>query len=194
VIFDEVFTAFGRTGKMFAYQNLELVPDVICFSKGITAGFLPFGLVACVEKIYNAFYADDVSKAFLHSHSYACNPISCAVAVASLELFAMNKTMQQVVRINKCYLALLPSFEAKLAGKIEKLRVMGGVFAFDVKLGDSQYGSSFSRQFKFKAFEKGLILRPIGNTVYMVPPYCISDEEIETSLNKIVEIVDWFVE
>jgi adenosylmethionine-8-amino-7-oxononanoate aminotransferase len=194
VIFDEVFTAFGRTGKMFAYQHLDFAPDIICFSKGITAGFLPFGLVCCVEEIYNAFYADDVSKAFLHSHSYACNPISCACAVASLELFAQNNLMQEVQRISDCYLKLLPSFEAKLAGKIANPRVMGCVFAFDVKLGDSQYGSSFSRQFKFKAFEKGLILRPLGNTVYIVPPYCITNEQIESALGLIAGLVVGLVE
>ncbi len=97
--------------------------------------------------------------------------------------------MQEVQRISDCYLKLLPSFEAKLAGKIANPRVMGCVFAFDVKLGDSQYGSSFSRQFKFKAFEKGLILRPVGNTVYIVPPYCITNEQIESAFGLIAGLV-----
>lgn len=174
LIFDEVMTGFGRTGKMFAYQHLDHVPDIIALSKGITGGMLPLGLTIATGAIYEAFYSDKISKAFLHGHSYTANPIVCAAANAAIGLFT-DDTFKKIAQIENWYKRYIVDLT-----NIEKIRIMGNICAFDVKNVDTKYGSNFSKEFKKKSFKAGFIIRPLGNTVYLIPPFCIKEEDVKS--------------
>jgi adenosylmethionine-8-amino-7-oxononanoate aminotransferase len=177
VIFDEVMTGFGRTGKMFAYNHISSVPDIVCLSKAITGGFFPLGITACNLKIYQAFYDDtDFSKTFLHGHSYTANPIICAAASASIGLIDIAR----VNTINHWYSQLLVELQ-NLTDVVEKIRTIGIIFAFDVK--ESFYkrkfscADSFARSFKERLLQRKIIIRPLGNTIYILLPYCITNSQ-----------------
>ena len=176
LIFDEVMTGFARTGKMFGYEHLNIIPDIICLSKGITGGFLPLGMTIVTDKIYQSFCSQEVSKTFLHGHSYTGNPISCAAAVASLKLFN-NKTFQKIENLSKIYYKNIN--ELMITKKFEKFRILGSICAFDYINHNKEYNSNLSRNLKKLFLENGFILRPLGNTVYLLPPYCISNKDIE---------------
>jgi adenosylmethionine-8-amino-7-oxononanoate aminotransferase len=178
LIFDEVMTGFGKTGKMFAYEHLDnFIPDIVCVSKSITGGFLPLGVNFIKEEIYDAFYSDDVNKAFLHGHSYTANPIACSAACASIDLFN-DEVFLKIKQIEDCYKANV----LNLGNKIEKVRIKGLICAFDVKNQDSTYGNDFSRNFKEKAKEQGFLIRPLGNTIYLLPPFCVETADVKTFL------------
>ncbi|MDR1333799.1 MAG: adenosylmethionine--8-amino-7-oxononanoate transaminase [Holosporaceae bacterium] len=166
VIFDEVMTGFYRTGKMFALNHCCVVPDLICLSKGITGGFLPLALTIASEKIYEAFLSNDGSKTFLHGHSYTANPIACAAACKSLEILLREETLKRIEEIANFHKA--HSFPRAL-----KRRSIGTMTAFDV---DSKAKADFVVA---NAFKNGIFLRPLGNTIYLFPPYCVSDADLE---------------
>ncbi|MDR2158321.1 MAG: adenosylmethionine--8-amino-7-oxononanoate transaminase [Holosporaceae bacterium] len=165
VIFDEVLTGFFRTGKMFAMDHVKVIPDFICLSKGITGGFLPLALTVASEKIYDAFLSVDGKKTFLHGHSYTANPIACAAARKSLEILLRQETVNRIGDIAKIHRNLtIP--------KAAKRRNIGVVAAFDA---DSE---ETANRVVGKAWENGIFLRPLGRTLYLFPPYCISDEDL----------------
>jgi adenosylmethionine-8-amino-7-oxononanoate aminotransferase len=176
VIFDEVMTGFYRTGKMFAMDHTNVTPDFICLSKGITGGFLPLGMTVTTEKVYDAFLWDDPHKAFIHGHSYTANPISCAAANKSLEILLRRETVENIGMISK--------FHRKAIFKnVHRRRILGTVSAFDID-------SSAQRNHLIEsAFQKGVFLRPLGNTIYFLPPYCITEEE----LDKVHTIINEFL-
>lgn len=186
VIFDEVMTGFYRTGKMFAYEYLNDIPDIICLSKGITGGFLPLGLTACQMHIYDAFYSKNTSDAFLHGHSYTANPIVCAAAAESIKLCKAIETRNQINMIQNVYESYIETL--RNIEKIEKIRTIGTILAFDLKV-QAEYGSDLSKQLKAKFLEKNLAMRPLGNTVYIMPPYCISKEMLSESIEMIVDVI-----
>lgn len=184
-IADEVMTGFGRTGKLFATGYLKNQPDIICLSKGITGGFLPLGLTACSKNIYNAFYSNDRTKTFFHGHSYTANPLACAAANASLDLMEKKAFRQSLKRITASHL----EFGNELSGnkKVENIRVTGTILAFDVKTGD---GTSYLNKARNRIYdffiERGVLLRPLGNTIYLMPPYCITDNELKEIQNSVL--------
>lgn len=188
VVADEVFTGFGRTGKMFACDYLHEQPDIVCVSKGITGGFLPLGITACRAFIYEAFYSDDKHKALYHGHSYTANPIACAAANASLDLFDDN-TMKNIERIAQAHLRFVPCIEK---GKnIRNVRCRGTILAVEFETGsDASYYSAIRDKLYAYFIKKGLLMRPLGNVVYLVPPYCISDEELAAAYDAIRELSD----
>ncbi len=175
VIYDEIMTGFYRTGELFACLKSETIPDIICLSKGLTGGFLPLSVTVCHETIYQAFLGSDYTKALGHSHSYSANPLGCAAALASLVLLQRDKTIEQVKLIEQIHREEL----ANLADctRIEKIRFCGTIAAFDLVL-PADYGSSASVKLRERFLKHGLIIRPLGNIVYILPPYCISEDDL----------------
>ncbi len=186
VIFDEVMTGFGRLGKMFAYEHLISRPDIICLAKGITGGFLPMAVTVCNDTVYEAFLSDSITQAFVHGHSYTANPLGCAAGIASLTLFAEEGTLEKIAVLEevqrKCSLALLET------GLITKLRLQGTIAAFEPKM-EATYGSDTSRYLRQLFLNEGLILRPLGNVIYILPPYCITPDELALAYKKITRVL-----
>ena len=180
VIFDEVMTGFGRTGTMFAQEQLppDARPDITCLAKGLSGGFLPMGATLCSEELFAQFLGDNFSAAFAHGHSYTANPIAAAAANASLDIFAEENTLARVAKIGEIHRKYLP--KTKQFGA-SRLRQLGAIAAFDVLL-DSERGSEYGGRWSLavkKAFRsKGLLLRPVANTIYLLPPYAISADQL----------------
>ena len=166
VIFDEVFTGFYRTGRFFAMDHLSEKPDIVCLSKALTGGFLPLSLTITTDEIYDAFLSDDPKKALIHGHSYTGNPIACTAACKSLEIFMRPATRQKVASIKQFYHS--QSLEC-----VTKRRTCGLIDAFDV--GSPQTAKRLVRNL----FEHGIFMRPLGSTLYVLPPLCITTEDLE---------------
>lgn len=184
VIFDEVMTGFGRTGSFFAYQETGFVPDLICLSKGITGGILPLAVTIASNDLFDSFLGNDFSRALAHGHSYTANPVACAAALASLDLHESTGSLDQVARINRCmarHLNLLASHP-----KIEKTRLLGGIAAFDLAGMASGYSAGSGRELAMALQEQGVLLRPVGNVIYLMPPYCITDDQIDRAFEAIL--------
>ncbi len=177
VIFDEVATGFGRTGKMFAFEHIGLAPDIICLSKGLTSGYMPLAVTAVSEALFAQFSGPDFTKALAHGHSFTGNPLACAVALRSLQLFDEEDTMHRVQEIQQRHLALVPTLKAH--PRIEKIRVLGSILAFDLKGGRAGYKSSESLFLRDWYLSHGLNIRPYGKTIYLMPPYCITDTQLD---------------
>jgi adenosylmethionine-8-amino-7-oxononanoate aminotransferase len=172
LICDEIAVGCGRTGTFFAHEQANIRPDLMCLSKGISGGYLPLSIVLSSDTIYNAFLDDSVARAFLHSHSYTGNPLACRAALATLDIFAQD----DVIAVNRQKAQKIAAALAPLADhlQVKHLRQRGMIAAFDVTT-DAPY---FSRKFYRAALDNSVLLRPIGNTVYLMPPYIVSDEEI----------------
>ncbi len=177
LICDEIAVGCGRTGTFFAHEQAAndgnpIRPDLMCLSKGISGGYLPLSIVLCSDTIYAAFLDDSVARAFLHSHSYTGNPLACRAALATLDIFEQDK----VLAANRAKARAIGAALAPLAEhpQVRHLRQRGMIAAFDVATDDAY----FSRKFYRAALDNGVLLRPIGNTVYLMPPYIVSDDEI----------------
>jgi len=172
LIADEIAVGFGRTGTMFACEQADIKPDFICLSKGITGGYLPLSAVLTTDQVYSAFYDDTVSRGFLHSHSYTGNPLACAAALATLDIFETDA----VIAANQQKSAYLNEKMRTLTKfPIKHLRQKGMIAAFEVDTEDNGFAQTFYKN----ALKKGLLLRPIGKTVYFMPPYTINETEID---------------
>lgn len=186
LIADEVFTGFGRTGKPFACDHVATQPDVMCFSKGLTGGTMAFGLTTCTQQIYNAFLSDDKHKTLFHGHSYTANPVACAAALASLDLFLDSATSENIDRIARSHAAFTERI--KDHPKIKTTRQTGTILAMEWETGDGTSYFSTLRDTLYQYFlAAGIILRPLGNILYILPPYCITDEELAYIYRKIEE-------
>lgn len=184
MIADEVFTGFGRTGRMFACEHAKVTPDIICLSKGLTAGYLPMGATVATDTVFEAFLSEDQQKAFFHGHSYTANPLGCAVGLASLDIFRDEDVLTRIAEL-----------EAQLRTGFERLRelpvvgdvrVIGGVGA--VELADPEEGARgyFDQRGPRLAdafLRRDLLIRPLGNVVYFMPPYVITEEETDHALD-----------
>ena len=176
LIADEVFTGFGRTGRMFACELADIVPDVMCLSKGLTGGFLPLAVTICREEVYQAFYSQDRLRAFFHGHSYSGNPLGCAAAIASLNIFETEPVFERIAAIECIHRERLAGFRNHPA--VDDVRMLGTVAALELRAADPGYLSNLrSRLYRF-FIDHGVLLRPLGNVVYTVPPYVISDDEL----------------
>jgi adenosylmethionine---8-amino-7-oxononanoate aminotransferase len=191
-IADEVMTGFGRTGKMFASEYMEQQPDIVCLSKGLTGGTLPLGATACNEKIYEAFYEEDRLKTFFHGHSFTANPIACTAALASLDLLQKEECYWQTKMISASHSEFLNGRLNEVSGKIKNRRRLGTILAFEVETGKDGYLNNISREITDMALKKGVYLRPLGNTVYIMPPYCISQQQLAKVYEVLLEIVSGF--
>ncbi|WP_343559604.1 adenosylmethionine--8-amino-7-oxononanoate transaminase [Kiloniella sp. b19] len=177
VIFDEVMTGFGRTGSNFACEKIGVVPDIICLSKGLTAGFLPLSVTVAREEIYREFLGESFDRAFCHGHSFTANPLGCAAALASMELLQSEEVRQSFKRIEKAHdrgLDYLRDLKQTTAH-----RICGTIGAFDAVVDDGGYTSSLGNDLKRWFWDRNMLLRPLGNVVYQLPPYVITDEQID---------------
>ena len=177
MILDEIAVGCGRTGTFFACEQAGVWPDFLCLSKGISGGYLPLSLVLTRDEVYQAFYSTDVRRGFLHSHSYTGNPLACRAALATLAIFreddVLNRNRTRSGRLTAA-LAPLASHE-----RVKNFRQRGMIWAFDAVEPDAERASTFSRRFFSTALENELLLRPIGRTVYLMPPYVLTDDEID---------------
>lgn len=176
VIFDEVMTGFGRTGPRFACEAVGAAPDVICLSKGLTAGFLPMAVTVCSERLYEAFLDARFEKAFAHGHSYTANPLGCAAGLASLDLLIGEETTDRRTRIAASHQAGLARLSASRG--LTRLRQCGTVAAMTLPAPDAGYTAAIGPRCAAFFLERGLLVRPIGNELYFLPPYCTSDDEL----------------
>ena len=176
VIFDEVAVGFGRSGSLFACQKIGVTPDLICLSKGLTAGYMPLSVTISRDYIYDAFLGDTPETAFLHGHSFTANPLACAVALESLNIFEREKTLNKIAKIEKSHQQFLAHF--KQHKLITKPRCMGSILAFNLPDIDG-YKSIQSETLRKYYLKQGLNIRPIGSTIYMMPPYCITQAQLD---------------
>ena len=177
MIDDEVFTGFGRTGKPFACNYVSEQPDMMCFSKGITGGTMAFGLTTCTKQIYDAFLSEDKLKTLFHGHSYTANPIACAASLASMDLFLAPETARNIARI----VAAHQQFAGQIRRhpKIKNIRQTGTILAMEWQTGEgTSYFSSLRDRLYHYFLNAGIVLRPLGNVIYILPPYCITDEQL----------------
>jgi adenosylmethionine-8-amino-7-oxononanoate aminotransferase len=188
-IADEVMTGFGRTGKMFSIDHLSVSPDIICLSKGITGGSLPIGITVTKQKMFDAFLDEDTTKALLHGHSYTGNALCCAAVSASLDLFEKDFTWDGVNRISEGNLKFIDKI--KDHPKIKTVRTLGTIMAFEIEIGE---GSSYFSNVKAEAIaffkKKGILLRPLGNVVFLNPPYTITQEDLDLVYSEMINFIE----
>jgi adenosylmethionine-8-amino-7-oxononanoate aminotransferase len=176
-IADEVFTGFGRTGKYFASNHLSEDPDIMCLSKALTGGFLPLGLTAVSQEVYNGFYSDEPSHTFLHGHSYTGNPLACCAANASLDLFENDNVWKRISSIEQSFIEF--TSEISSFNNVRAVRSLGAIAVIEIEGGGkSSYFNTIGKKFYNELLKEGVILRPLGNTIVVVPPYCIEDDQL----------------
>ena len=189
MIADEVFTGFGRTGKPFACNHVTEQPDIMCFSKGLTGGTMALGLTTCTLAIYEAFLSTDKLKTLFHGHSFTANPVACSSALASMDLFLDEKTNISIKRIENAH----AEFAAKIKNhpKIKTIRQTGTIVAMEWETGNNTSYFSSLRDTLYNYFlDAGIILRPLGNIIYILPPYCITDAELAYIYSKIEQALN----
>jgi adenosylmethionine-8-amino-7-oxononanoate aminotransferase len=177
-IADEVMTGFGKTGKTFASDYLENKPDMMCLSKALTGGTIPMAITTFTQEIFDGFLDEDVNKAFFHGHTFTANPTGCAAALASISLLQTDEIQQNIQTVNQSHLA----FQSKIKNhpKVKTTRVLGVIFALEIKTEtqESYYGTMRNKLYNF-FIENGVILRPVGNIVYILPPYIITENQLQ---------------
>jgi adenosylmethionine---8-amino-7-oxononanoate aminotransferase len=191
LIADEVFTGFGRTGEDFACSKALIVPDIICLSKALTGGYLPLGLSICTEEIYSAFYSDSRLKTFFHGHSFTANPLACTAALASLQVYKKENRLNDVKYLNLRYKRDLLESDLIENSLIEDIRIMGAIAVIEFKNQGSEREAYLNEigPLLYKAFlERNILLRPLGNTLYFLPPYTISVDSLDYCLKTIKEV------
>jgi len=189
MIADEVMTGFGRTGKAFACSHVSEQPDIMCFSKGLTGGTMALGLTTCTQQIFDAFLSDDRLKTLFHGHSFTANPVACAAALASLDVFLENATIKNIERIESSH----REFAGRIKNhpKIKTTRQTGTILAMEWETGDDTSYFSTLRDTLYKFFlAAGIILRPLGNIIYILPPYCITNDELHYIYSKIEQALE----
>ena len=184
LIADEIMTGFGRTGTLFACEQADIAPDFLCLSKGITGGYLPLSCVLATDAVFDAFYDDDVARGFLHSHSYTGNALACRAALAVLDIFRDD----DVIAVNRERASRWRNIASPIAAHrcVRNFRQCGMIIAFDVE----NERDDFARWFAKAALDGEMLLRPIGNTVYFMPPYVVSDDEMRWLVERTAAILD----
>ena len=177
-IADEVMTGFGRTGRLFSCEILQNKPDIFCLSKGLTGGTMPLGVTTCNAKIFDAFLSDDKLKTLYHGHSFTANPVACAAALASMDILLSPETLPNITRICARHAAF--ASQIKDHPKLKEVRQTGTILVMEWEAGeDSSYLSGLRNRLYNYFLEKGIILRPLGNILYILPPYVISDSDLD---------------
>jgi adenosylmethionine-8-amino-7-oxononanoate aminotransferase len=190
-IADEVMTGFGRTGKLFASEHCTEQPDMICLSKGITGGVMALGATTCTEKIIDAFRSSEPSKTFYHGHSFTANPLACAAALASLDLLLQKDCIKAISKIEQAHI----QFESKVAKHkaLKNVRTLGTILALEINnQEESSYFNSIAKDVYNFFMQKNILLRPLGNVLYVMPPYIITQEELETVYTAIEDFLETF--
>ncbi len=180
---DEVMTGFGKTGTYFASEHLTNLPDIICMAKSLTGGMTPMAITSCSQVIYEAFLSDELAKGFFHGHTYSANPIACQAALASIELLQTEEIQSNIKRISASH----KEFDTRMKNhpKVAETRQLGIIYAMDLDIKMERYGDLRFKLFNF-FMEKGVCLRPLGNTIYILAPFVITDKQ----LNKIYSVIE----
>lgn len=189
LVADEVMTGFGKTGKNFASEYLQTQPDIICMSKALTAGLLPMGATSCSQQIFDAFYSEDISKGLFHGHTYTANPLACTAALAGIELLTSEEMQANIDGVMKSHEAFAKRIEKH--PKVTNSRQLGIIYAFELDVEMERYGNLRNRLFKH-FMDRGVYLRPLGNTIYISAPFVISGEELEKIYSSIEEALEIF--
>ena len=186
VIADEVLTGFGRTGSLFAFQKANIVPDLVAISKGLTGGFLPMGITLAKEEIFEKFISNSPLKTFWHGHSFTANPLGCAAANASLDL--LEHKPEKYLTFEYRYLPYVNKI--KKLSYVKNIRICGTIAAFELKVEkNSGYFNDIGKKIKALAIKNGLFIRPLGNVIYLLPPLCITEQQLEKSFEIIYQIL-----
>jgi len=183
LIDDEIAVGFGRTGKMFAFEHANIKPDFICLSKGLTGGYLPLSAVLTTDEIYMAFYENKIEKGFLHSHSYTGNPLACSAALGTLSYFEGHDVINQN---NKTSAYISERMKILATLPISNARNIGMIWAFDLE----EVTKKTLKKISMKAINRGLLIRPIGQTIYFMPPYVINHDEIDFMIDTTLEVIE----
>jgi adenosylmethionine-8-amino-7-oxononanoate aminotransferase len=192
MIADEVLTGFGRTGRMFACDHAAVSPDIICLSKALTGGYLPLGATVTTEAVYDAFLSDDRTKTFFHGHSFTANPLACAVALASLDLFDETESLQRVHNLERWLRdGLVPLASLPVVGEV---RILGGVGVVELitermETAAAAYLDQIGPRLARAFLDRGLLLRPLGNVLYFMPPYIVTESETAWAIEQIHEVL-----
>ncbi|MCG9898951.1 MAG: adenosylmethionine--8-amino-7-oxononanoate transaminase [Hydrotalea sp.] len=189
---DEVMTGFGRTGTLFASEHYHKKPDIICLSKGLTGGTMALGVTACNNRIYNAFVDDDKRKTFFHGHSFTANPLACTAALASLDLLQQQSAIERIEWLCN-EVAIFAKELINLNLQIQNVRVVGTVLAFEMQDVTKTYLHQIAQPFTKACLDRGVYIRPLGNTVYIMPPYSVTESEFEKIKSVILEVIKLFV-
>lgn len=186
-IADEVMTGFGKTGKYFASDYIETKPDIICLSKALTAGLIPMAITSCNQNVYDAFLSNDITKGFFHCHTYSANPIACATAIAAIDLLVSKNIQQNIERITNSH----QQFDKQIKNhpKVKSTRQIGVVFALDLDTKMERYGDLRDKLLKF-FMDRGVFLRPLGNTIYIQVPYVITEKQLDKVYRVIEEALE----
>jgi len=188
-IADEVMTGFGRTGKFFASDHLQQKADIMCMSKGLTGGVMPLGATSCAQFIYDAFLSDDKMKTFFHGHSYTANTTACSAALASMDLFDQPEAFENIKRIEAKHAAFFQQIQSHTA--LMEVRQLGTILTFEIKTPEhTNYLNSLAEYISEFFVQRGIILRPLGNIMYILPPYCIKDEDLEYMYGAVEEFLN----
>lgn len=188
VIYDEVAVGFGRCGSLFACQKIGVIPDFICLSKGLTAGYMPMAVTVTTDKIFEAFLGEKFNKAFMHSHTFMANPLACSIALKSLQMFEDNNVIEQIAHIEKRHHDQLENLHAHACAF--KPRVMGPCLAFNLTPDQTGYKTGDGEFLRDWYLSNGLNIRPLGDAVYLMPPYCITDEQLDRAYNGLFKGLD----
>jgi len=188
LIADEVLTGFGRCGRMFACDLARVVPDVMCLSKGLTGGFLPLAATVCSPSVHEAFCSNDRSRTFFHGHSYTANPLGCAAAIASLKIFDSQPVFERIAAIEEIHRQKAPALAKHAA--VADVRTIGTVMAVELQADDPGYFSGLRSALYDFYLNKGVLLRPLGNVVYILPPYVITAEQLHYVYDVVAESLD----
>ncbi len=183
LIADEVLTGFGRCGRMFACELAGVVPDIMCLSKGLTGGFLPMAATVCTDRVHDAFSGPDRDLTFYHGHSYTANPLGCAAAIASLNIFESEPVFERIARIEAMHREQAAAWSTHPA--VGDIRIIGTVMAVELEVNDPGYFSQLRPMLYQFYLSRGILLRPLGNVVYVLPPYVIS----ETDLRRVHDVI-----
>lgn len=187
-IADEIMTGFGRTGKLFASDFIETKPDILCLSKGLTGGTMALGVTSCTQKIYEAFLSEDRKKTLFHSHSFTANPLACTAGLASLDLLLTDDTRNKVLKISELH----QKFKSKNTHN-SNIRIKGTILAIEIQTAEGTSYFNNIRDVAYQFFiEKGILIRPLGNVIYLLPPYCISEEDLTYIYGCIEEFLEQF--
>ncbi|ATL48134.1 adenosylmethionine--8-amino-7-oxononanoate transaminase [Chitinophaga caeni] len=188
LIADEIMTGFGRTGRNFASEYMRTEPDIVCLSKGLTGGAMALGVTTCTQAVYGAFLSDDALKTLFHGHSFTANPLACSVALASLDIFLEPACRENRLRIQQQHL----NFKTRLeqCNEVKQVRMLGTIMAFEVvSPGEDNYINGLANLLHTYFKNKRIMLRPLGNTLYILPPYCITNEQLGKVYQAILDLV-----
>ncbi|MEY4538973.1 MAG: adenosylmethionine--8-amino-7-oxononanoate transaminase [Bacteroidota bacterium] len=192
-IADEIMTGFGRTGKLFATDYIETKPDILCLSKGLTGGAMALGVTSCTQEIYNAFLSEDRKKTLFHSHSFTANPLACTAGLASLDLLLTDETSSKILKINELHNKFIERMryahpENSISRSVShtpvpfndhNIRIKGTILAIEIQTAQETSYFNNIRDVAYQFFiEKGILIRPLGNVIYLLPPYCILEEDL----------------